>query len=259
MARRLIVGDIHSNFNLLTEVLDKAAFQPENDILYSVGDLCDRGSQPGRVLRYLKELPHFRGVLGNHDLFIEYYLCTGNADFGWTGNNGGRGTLNVLRSFRESEKKEFMHWFASFPVIRVEDDAVVVHGGIPSVYTEKELERAAASKRPVPLLYSRKVDASELEEFLWDRSYLASALSEAGCRQTIPFFDFLPPLNTDKRIFIGHTPLDTHRPFYSEKYHLVAIDTGAGTKSGPLTLLDMDTLEYWQAGAYAVPEKGRLA
>lgn len=54
------------------------------------------------------------------------------------------------------------------------------------------------------------------------------------------------PFETDKTIFVGHTPTLDGKPFISERYHLVALDTGAGG-NGPLTLMDMDTLGYWQA------------
>lgn len=53
----------------------------------------------------------------------------------------------------------------------------------------------------------------------------------------------IDPFDTDKMIFVGHTPT---KPFISDKYHLVALDTVSGY-NGPLTLMDMDTLKYWQS------------
>lgn len=43
MGRNLIVGDIHSNYNKLMDVLSKVHYNPDKDVLYSVGDFCDRG------------------------------------------------------------------------------------------------------------------------------------------------------------------------------------------------------------------------
>lgn len=59
------------------------------------------------------------------------------------------------------------------------------------------------------------------------------------------FFTFTEPFETDKTIFIGHTPTVDGKPFFSDKYYLVALDTGAGSV-GPLALMDIDSLEYWQ-------------
>ena len=76
---------------------------------------------------------------------------------------------------------------------------------------------------------------------LWNRSYLQSAMAaEHGADPKV----LDPPLDTDKTIFIGHTPLD--KPFHSGLYHLRAVDTGAG-HGRSLTVMDMDTGEFWQA------------
>ena len=43
MERHLIAGDIHGQYERLREALDKASFNPDTDILYSTGDISDRG------------------------------------------------------------------------------------------------------------------------------------------------------------------------------------------------------------------------
>lgn len=50
MSRNLIVGDIHSEYDKLVTVQDKASFDPESDILYSLGDFCDRGRDALKTL-----------------------------------------------------------------------------------------------------------------------------------------------------------------------------------------------------------------
>ena len=62
--KRFIVGDIHARFDLLRNVLDKAGFNEAEDVLYSVGDLCDRGDKPVETLFFLMSLRDFRPVLG---------------------------------------------------------------------------------------------------------------------------------------------------------------------------------------------------
>lgn len=70
MGRNLIVGNIHSQFSKLMAVLDNAGFNPEEDILYSVGDFCDRGSEAVRTLRFLIGLRNFKAVICNHDILL---------------------------------------------------------------------------------------------------------------------------------------------------------------------------------------------
>lgn len=46
-------------------VLSESGFNPEEGTLWSVGDLCDRGPEPLKVLDYLMSLPLFLPVVGN--------------------------------------------------------------------------------------------------------------------------------------------------------------------------------------------------
>lgn len=43
--RVFAVGDLHGSYNLLMAKLDEGGFDFEKDLLISVGDLVDRGSQ----------------------------------------------------------------------------------------------------------------------------------------------------------------------------------------------------------------------
>lgn len=75
---------------------------------------------------------------------------------------------------------------------------------------------------------------------------MLSAYAEVHHEAKDEIFMEVEPFETDRTIFVGHTPTLDGKPFISERYHLVALDTGAGG-NGPLTLMDMDTLGYWQA------------
>lgn len=252
--RRLIVGDIHAHYDMLIKVLGKASFNPAADILYSVGDLLDRGDKPVETIRFLMSLPSFRPVLGNHDAWFESYLSSGIPDPSWIVGNGGRNTLRALSSISDDEIDSIRAWYASFPVVRVEDDIMIVHGGIPTVYTDAELCAIASRPRPVPLI-SRSIEEDGdniwLEDFLWDRNYLYSAMDASGWKRGDRKPERrLKPLRTKRTLFIGHTQLRPECcPFISEKFHLVAIDTGTGSGLGPLTVMDIDTRQYWQAEA----------
>ena len=250
--RRLIIGDIHAHYDMLRRVLDEASFDPSSDTLYSVGDLCDRGGRPLETIRFLMGLPDFRPVLGNHDAWLEAYLSTGTPDPAWYGWDGGDDTVRKLEAMDEEEAVSVSAWFHSFPAVRVEGDLIVVHGGIPDGYSESMLIDISRSIRTSPLLLSP--EACRLEPLLWDRSYLFSAMNDAGiiCEGRIPEHR-VGPLDTSRKVFIGHTQIRPECvPFVSRRYHLHAIDTGAGSGKGPLTVMDIDTGEYWQAEADGV-------
>ena len=75
MGRNLIIGDIHGMYDRLITVLSETGFKPEEDTLYAVGDFCDRGPNPIKVIDYLMALPRFLPVVGNHDMWLYEYLC----------------------------------------------------------------------------------------------------------------------------------------------------------------------------------------
>ena len=163
-------------------------------MLYSVGDIVDRGDKPVETIDFLMGLAHFYPVLGNHDGWLENYLHTSKPDPSWIMRNGGDVTVIDLLEFSDEEEEDYDY----------------------------------------------------LEDFLWDRNYLYNAMYEEGIKTAFIYIEKrMKPVHTDKTIWIGHTPLREGVPYFSEKYHLAAIDTGS--YYGKLTLVDMDTREYWQA------------
>lgn len=81
------VGDIHGQFTRLQAQLD-TFFDPEVDMLYSVGDLVDRGPESYLAIEYLQK-PWFKAVMGNHeDMIIKGYTDPGQR---WLSEmNGGQ-------------------------------------------------------------------------------------------------------------------------------------------------------------------------
>lgn len=50
-----VVGDLHGCYTLLMQHLNRVAFQPMQDLLISVGDLIDRGSEDVECLMMLNQ------------------------------------------------------------------------------------------------------------------------------------------------------------------------------------------------------------
>lgn len=64
--RLFAVGDLHGCYNLLMSKLKEIGFDFEKDLLASVGDLVDRGTQNMECVSLLAE-PWFVAVRGNHE------------------------------------------------------------------------------------------------------------------------------------------------------------------------------------------------
>ncbi len=242
VGRNLILGDIHGQFRMMMKVLGKAGFDPASDTLYSTGDIADRGPESAQVLLFLNSLPSYKGVMGNHDVWLESYLLTGKAPDIWVRNNGGDATIRSFEMMHVSGKERLKlgKWLSETPFCRVEEKHIIVHGGISDRYDIEDLEAIAKLRRG---RYETGSWFSDKKDFIWDRSYITAALEEAE-KGKIPK-GARAPLDTDKTIFVGHTPI--RAPFHSERYHLYAIDTGAGHIGGYLTLMDMDSGEWWKS------------
>lgn len=65
------VGDVQGCYDQLMRVLDRAAFDPNRDELWFVGDLVNRGPRSSDVIRFAMHLGERAvAVLGNHDLTL---------------------------------------------------------------------------------------------------------------------------------------------------------------------------------------------
>ena len=67
--RDFAVGDIHGSFSALQIALDSICFNPDQDRLFALGDLVDRGPESIQVLHWLEQ-PWFFAICGNHELMI---------------------------------------------------------------------------------------------------------------------------------------------------------------------------------------------
>ena len=123
--RRIFIGDIQGCLRQLDELLATLALQP-SDRLYSVGDLVNRGPDSLGVLRRMRDLGALV-VLGNHDVHLLRIAAGTSAP----------GEDDRLAAVLDAPDREtLLAWLGSQPVLHVEDDIVVVHGGLHPAWTD---------------------------------------------------------------------------------------------------------------------------
>jgi len=71
--RDWVVGDLHGHRSVFERQLERVAFDPRRDRVFSVGDLIDRGPESLEALSLIEE-PWFFAVLGNHEMMLLDYL-----------------------------------------------------------------------------------------------------------------------------------------------------------------------------------------
>lgn len=126
------VGDIHGCFKPFQRLLDRVAFDPEEDQLWCVGDLINRGPSSLRTLRFLYQ--HRRSVitvLGNHDLHALAMFYT---------NKKLKKSDTIADLLKADDAEELIDWLRRQPLVYYNKlfKTVLVHAGIPPIWGLQE-------------------------------------------------------------------------------------------------------------------------
>lgn len=151
MKRTLVISDIHGELGMLTELLEKAAYNPKRDRLFLLGDYIDRGPDSKATLDKVIELVENGAVAlkGNHEDMMVKSLIDGNERTwrNWTGRNGGDATLQSYGFDRESflflDEEEFqkphlhsdslnrhLEFIQNLPYYVEEEHTIFIHAGV---------------------------------------------------------------------------------------------------------------------------------
>ena len=67
------MSDLHGEYQKYLAMLEKIKFSQE-DTLYLLGDLVDRGPEPVKILQDIMQRPNVYPLLGNHEVMAVYIL-----------------------------------------------------------------------------------------------------------------------------------------------------------------------------------------
>ncbi len=223
-----VMSDIHGQYEKYSQMLEKIAFSDE-DTLYILGDILDRGDQPMKILYDMSLRPNVVPLMGNHEHMAEYILRKLNVEIteqsletNWNTDivkavgewyeNGGYPTSKEFSRLSPDDREyllDYLREFSFFEEITVgENTFILVHGGLPDFSPEKDLEEY----HPILSLYT-KTD--------YDRIYYP-----------------------DKYLITGHVPTFSFAPDHDGKIYMknrhIAIDCGVchGRNLGCIRLED---------------------
>jgi len=133
--RHVIVGDVHGCLDELQDLLSELGFDPQEDVLISVGDLVDRGPKVKETTDFVQSLPRFFSVKGNHDdKCIRYYQ----------GNKVKmtHGLTRTIESFGAKMPAETLEFLRKLPYVIKTPSGYVVHAGFDPLMSAEEQGRA---------------------------------------------------------------------------------------------------------------------
>ncbi|MDM1545028.1 symmetrical bis(5'-nucleosyl)-tetraphosphatase [Ignatzschineria indica] len=256
-----VMGDIHGCFDEFQALLTKINFKHQEDRLYLVGDLINRGPKSLAVMEYL--LAHQDSIfpiLGNHDLSYLVYAE------GYTRLKRGDTYQELLESPLADEIREYLR---HQPLMRYlpQFKIAIAHAGIPPFWSIEEALKLSKEAQA----YLQSSDQERYQQFIqsmfgntpnawsptlqgFDRiraiiNYLtrmrylnldlsldfANKLDQYDEKVMLPWFKFERPKQEDNLIIFGHWA-SLGRHFENRAY---GIDSGC-VWEGELSLIRVD-------------------
>ncbi len=216
--KRFVIGDIHGAHKALVQCLERSKFDPKADLLISLGDICDGWPEVHKVIDELLRIKNLKIILGNHDEWTLRWMKNGWAEDVWV-NQGGRATIESYRRDRKNVPEFHKNLLQKAVLFFELDNKLFVHGGInPSMEPNKQ----------------------DPEFLMWDRDLLNNAVRVSKKSPEYRYGKW-------DDIFVGHTTTEcykTLKPIHA--CNVWALDTGGGW-SGKLTIMDIDSHDYWQS------------
>ncbi|WP_394759600.1 metallophosphoesterase, partial [Flavobacterium sp.] len=203
-----------------------------NDILIFLGDYVDGWSQSPETLDFLIAINRTHNCIflrGNHDELLLDWLTFKNKNIDeemWF-KHGGKATILAYVDVSSERKQMHIEFLESLKNYYLDsENRLFIHAGFTNM-------------NGVTFEYFPKL-------FYWDRTLWETALS---LNQNIEKTSTSYPkrFTLYKEIYIGHTPVTRiGETIPIQKATVWNIDTGAAF-TGPLTILDIDTKEFWQS------------
>lgn len=151
-----VVSDLHGEAHLFHKLLDQIRFSDE-DLLYILGDVIDRGSDGITLLQEVMTRPNIILLLGNHEYMMMQYFsseATGTDVKRWN-KNGNTPTLDAYLKLDPTEQIHIMDHLQSLPThleITVGDKIYYLVHGFPgeNVHDEVWHRPSITDSNPIP-------------------------------------------------------------------------------------------------------------
>lgn len=217
--RIVAISDIHGNLAVFQKLLKKIAYDPENDELFLVGDLLEKGIQNLATLHYIMELskhPHVHPMIGNCDVVCRFVLHDTRLDF--------------LHRILMQRQNSIIHEMAQ-------------HIGI-TIRQDSDMKDICQRLRQVFLRELTFVDTLphviETDAFIFAHAGILQEQSFGNDMRDIMVQDmfFKQDLQFHKYVVVGHLPVSEYRsniccfdPIIDRTKHIISIDGGNQVKA----------------------------
>ena len=239
---------MHGSFKGLKQCLERSKFDYENDTLIQLGDVADGWPEVPECVEELLKIKNLIAIRGNHDDWTHTWLKTGSSMKAWI-NQGGKATFNAYLDRPQLMIEHEQRFFSKQHNYYIDDkNRAFMHAGFNS--------RKGVGHEAYPAEYYWDRDMWQLALML-HKSYSKGTLEDKKQHST----RFL----RHHEVYIGHTSTgnwnakgkmpEMHDPNQKlngpitvpmNRCNVWNMDTGGGFE-GKVTIMDIDTKEYWQS------------
>ncbi|MBR5091210.1 MAG: metallophosphoesterase [Ruminiclostridium sp.] len=149
-----VMSDIHGMYDKYIRMLDLIGFSDDDD-LYIIGDVVDRGDKSAEVLLDMMKRPNVYPIIGNHELMalnvldVMFNGANGNspvpleAMLGDWLVNGGAFTLDSISKLSDDKRLDVLDYLSEFTYYETVDinskTYIMVHSGFENFRPERRL------------------------------------------------------------------------------------------------------------------------
>lgn len=211
-----VMSDLHGCYKEFIEMLKLIDFS-DNDELYILGDIFDRGPEPMMILDYIVGHKNIHLLKGNHEeMFVEYYETKRSRPWFY---NGGLMTFEDIQCHPTFTEESVYKYIKTLPYIKVVDKYILVHAGV---------------------IYSKNQNDMTLDEFIEYQEEEMCLWSRDNIDREVKFKDYT--------VICGHTPtisMTNPEPNIKYKEGTIYIDCGCVFKKhgGRLACLRLNDLK----------------
>lgn len=225
--RRFAIGDIHGAHKALIQCFERSGIDREEDMLICLGDVADGWPEVPECFDELLTVNNLIYIMGNHDEWLRSWFKFVEAPHIWL-SQGGQSTLDSYMKLLEwgDTRTQIRHENLLDRAVfyHVLDNKLFVHGGYD---------------------WHNPIEHTLTHELMWNRSMWKAALywklqGDRGFH--------MDKVKDYDEVFIGHTTTSQFDPELKpvNLSNVWNLDQGCGFE-GKLTLMDIDSKEYWQS------------
>lgn len=218
--RRIIaISDIHANLPVFKKLLKKINYSADQDELFLVGDLLEKGSYNMDTLHYIMHMAvdsHVHPMMGNCDFVCKNILFEYRLDF--------------LKEVLLARDKSIIHEMAQQLNIAIDKETDMVQlAGILKKHFLKELQFVNSLPHVI-----------ETQKFIFGHAAILNEDSYGEDMRDIMTHDrFLKDAKKfQKYVIVGHLPVSEYcqticnfNPYFDVARHIICIDGGNGVKA----------------------------